>query len=109
MANAFTRSTNCLEISSLDSDWVWTDTYPGNAHGIPVWSIYFMAHQAVDLCVLQEDSITGPIVFHRLAVAVGDQVPNYYGGNLIKLVLDFSSGIYTAGSVIIIMLDKKGN
>jgi len=102
-----TRSTHCIELSTLASDWLWTDTFPGNAHGIPVWSIHFVATAAADKCILQEDSITGPWVFHRIATAVGDQVPSYFGGRLLKLVLDFSSGIYTALSCIIIILDKE--
>ncbi len=110
MANTFVRSNHCLDITDLDSDWVWTDTYPGNAHGIPVWSIQLVATGASDLCILREDIIeTGPVVFHRLAVAVGDQVPSYFGGNLLKLTLDFSQGVYTALSHVIIILDKKGH
>lgn len=106
MANTFVRSKFCLNITDIDSDWLWSDTWPGHDRGVPVQSIHFVATAAADKCIIRDGSITGPVVFHRIATAVGDQVPSYYGGNLIQLALDFSEGIYTADSVIIINLDK---
>jgi len=107
--NTFNRSKVCLDIATIDSDWLWSDTWPGHGDGVPVHSIHFIATGAADECVLRDGSITGPIVFHRVVTAVGDQVPSYFGGNVIQLALDFSEGTYTALSHIIIVLDRKGN
>ena len=109
MVNTFIRSFATFNITDIDSDWLWSTTWPGNLQGIPVYSIHFVATGANDLCILRDGSITGPIVFHRLAVAVGDQVPSYFGGNLVQLALDFSEGVYTAASYIVVVLDRKGS
>jgi len=106
MANTFTKSSFCLNISALNSDWLWSETWPGHDRGVPVWSIHFLAAAANDKCFIKDGSLTGPIVFHRLAVAIGDQVPSYFGGGLIRLALDFSDGTYNAASVVIITLDR---
>jgi hypothetical protein len=107
MANTFVRSKLVLNITDIDSDWLWSDTWKLHKEGVPVYSIHFIATAAADACVLRDGSITGPVVFHRIAVAVGDQVPSYFGGNIIQLALDFSEGVYTADSVIVITLDRS--
>ena len=107
MANTITKSKGMLNLSALDSDWLWSTTYPGHLQGIPIWSIAIKAHAAGTICILREGSLTGPIVFHRECVAVGDQVPSYYGGELIQLVLEFSDGTYGANAVICIKLAHK--
>ena len=104
--NVYVRSKAALEINTLAADWTWIETWPGDTFGVAVWSIHFIATGAADKCIIRDGSITGPIIFHRIATAVGDQVPSYFGGNLIQLAIDFSEGIYTAGSSINIVLDK---
>jgi len=104
--NVYTRSKISLNISVLAADWTWIETWPGDKLGVPIHSIHFVATGAADACVIRDGSITGPVIFHRIATAVGDQVPSYFGGNLIQLAIDFSEGIYTALSRIIIVLDK---
>ena len=107
MANTYLRSKGMFTIGAPDSDWLWSTTYPGHKQGIPVWSIAIKAHAAGTICILREDSITGPIVFHKECVAVGDQVPSYFGGELIRLAFDFSEGVYGANAVICIKLAHK--
>ncbi len=108
MANTFIRGYNSFNITDVDSDWLWSTHWPGHDQGIPVWSIHFWGTGANDACVIRDGSITGPVVFHRLAVAVGDQVPSYFGGIKLKLALDFSEGVYTALSYVMIVLDRRG-
>ncbi len=107
MANTFTRTKGTLMISDIDSDWLWSTTFPGNLQGIAVQSIHFIAHAAANICVLRDGSLTGPIVFHRNAVAVGDQVPSYFNGELIQLTLAVANGTYGANAFICIKLALK--
>ena len=96
-----------IELTALDSDWVWTDTFPGALNGIAVDWISFSvgATATVDVCSIKEGSATGPSIFPRQPLAATSPAHIvYYNGKSIKPVLDFSACTLSAGHSVIIKL-----
>lgn len=103
-ANTVVRNGNVIEISDIDSDWSWSDTFPQYPQ-MPVVSIQFNGAAADDQCVIKNATDTGPALFDVLVVDEYDQRYKLFNGTLLKPVLDYSAGTYTAGSTVILILD----
>jgi len=102
-ANTVSRSGNVITISSIDSDWLWSDTFPLLAK-VPVIAIFFKGAAADDACVIKEGSASGPAFFDVKVNDSYDQRQGLYGGAKLRPVLDYSAGTYTAGSTVTIIL-----
>lgn len=96
-----------VELTSIDSDWAWTDTFPGAHNGIAVdWIAFSVGPTAtVDQCVIKEGSDTGPKIFPSQPVdAASPAVIMHYHGKSIKPVLDVGDCTLSAGHSLIIKL-----
>ena len=96
-----------IEITVIDSDWTWTDTFPGAHNGIAVDWIAFSvgATATVDVCSIKEGSATGPSIFPTQPVAATSPVTIvYYNGKSIKPYLDQSACTLSTGHSVIIKL-----
>lgn len=115
-ANAFaisaTRSGNVIEISTLDADWAWTDTFTSGypyANGIRAQYIIFYPSAANDILVLEEGSDSGPEIFPVKCNDTYDQRIVYPGATRIKPVFDYTDSTITtpADAKIIILLQDN--
>lgn len=106
MANTINQEGYTVEISSIDSDWTWTDTFTDAryANGIRINYIQFCPAAADDACSIKEGADTGPQFFRCSAADANAQKLVNYHGAMKKPVLDFSAGTFTAGSSVIIEL-----
>lgn len=110
MANTISHNNNNIILSSLDSDWVWTDTLSDLkfATGVHVVSIQFIPGASDDRCVIDDTEIGGGIQFDSGPCAdTYDTKIKYYQPKLMRPVLDFSDGTYSAGSSIIIEYSRS--
>lgn len=106
MANTLTPSTSnpdVLEISDIDSDWLWSDTFDNN--DVRIISIQFSPAAADDICIIKEGSDAGAPIFDVKCADEYDQRIEYLHKAPRRPVLDFSAGTYTAGSKIKIEFD----
>ena len=97
-----------IEISSIDSDWSWSDTLTDAkfANGVQINYIQFNPAAANDVCTIidGEDVDNDPPGFYSKAITdVEPRRAQYYGARM-KPVLDESAGTYTAGSTVMIQL-----
>ena len=108
MANTINQRGFTVQISDVDSDWSWRDTFtdPKYANGIPINFIQFNGVGSSDKCSIKEEDDAGPECFFAQISQANDQRRAYYHGTPIKPVLDFSEGTYTAGSSVTIQLWK---
>ncbi len=98
-----------IVISVIDSDWVWTTTLTADKYknGVPVHAIIFQPGAASDKLSIKDGSDSGPRIFPNiLAADTTDGKVIYYGGVNLKPVLDYSDSTLSAGSTVIIILDK---
>ena len=109
-ANTITYTDSVIVIEDIDSDWNWYDTITYLATskaGIAIQSIQFNPGAADDLCIIKNKTDTGSEIFDVICADVYDQRCKYFNGEILKPVLDFSDGVYTAGSKVIIILQKR--
>jgi hypothetical protein len=111
MANTLNREGNTLEISDIDSDWTWSDTFliAEFPNGIEVNFIQFNTAASTDVCIIKEVGATGPTLFKATANEVDavDEARAYYYGARIKPFLDVGDGSYNASATIIIQLCQE--
>ena len=60
MANTATKGGLFLTLSTIDTDFVYTDLWSDR---VPIQSITFVPAASTDKCVIREGSLTGPIIF----------------------------------------------
>lgn len=112
MANTIKYKGFTVEISSIDSDWTWTDTLTDAAftNGVPINFIQFNPGAADDKCTIYEDNITdGPVSFYAKCDGDDDMKRAYYHGTRMKPILDYSAGTFSTGSTVIIQLSKEAS
>lgn len=102
-ANTVTISGNVITISTIDSDWSWSDDYPSSAT-LPIGGIIFVPGATDDVCVIKEGSAAGAELFEVRSADVYDQKGFSYGGAKLRPVLDVSAGTYSAGSKVVIII-----
>lgn len=109
MANTLNLKGFTLEISNIDSDWLWNETFTHEkyARGLRINFIQFNPTAASDKCVIKEESDEGPQSFYVTAENANNQKRAYYYGTPMKPVLDFSAGTFTAGCTVIIQLWRE--
>ena len=103
MANTVTQTANVVTISSIDSDWSWSDTFSGR-DSILVDSIQFTPAATDDACIIKNVSDAGASIFNAKSADAYDQKVKYFHGVPLSPVLDFSAGTFTAGSSVTIIL-----
>ena len=106
MANTVKQEGLTVTITDIDSDWAWTDLSPahGDSNGVNLSSIQFDPVQVADKCVVKEKDDSSPEMFYALCENAYDQKIKYFHGQLKRPVLDFTAGVFTAGTRVIIEL-----
>ena len=111
MANTITKDGYFLTLSSIDADWLWSTQWPQYATGgVPLYSISFVPAAATDKCVIESGSVSGPVIFSVDLKSAPTEInwegmyTKYYGGGLVKPVLDASDGSYNAAALVIFQL-----
>ncbi len=106
MANQVDRTKNVITISSIDSDWSWSDTFP-NYNEVRLQQIRFYPGAVDDVCIIKEgsDSATAAHVFEYTASVDTLPAVDYYHGTGSSPVLDFSAGTYSSGSSVTIIIN----
>jgi len=108
MANTISLDGNVLQISAIDSDWTWTDTFIGRdfVNGIKIQSIRFDTAAATDVCIIKQTNGTGPRLFKASgnALDVADERCQYFDGVRLKPFLDVGDGAYNASASVTIIL-----
>lgn len=106
MANTIEQDGLTVYITDIDSDWSWGELSPkhGDENGVRLSSIQFDPVQAADKCIIKEGGVTGAPFFTPICADVYDQKIKYFHGQLKKPVLDFSAGVFTANTKVIIEL-----
>lgn len=102
-ANTITRTGNFVTIEDIDSDWLWSDTFP-NYPKIRLVGIQFNPGLAADQCIIFENTVSGSTIMDVTAEDVYDQRYKPVGVDS-RPVLDFSAGTYSSGSKIIFTFD----
>jgi hypothetical protein len=107
-ANTVTPTTPVyfVQISSIDSDWDYSDTFASASDGIYVQSIQFNPAATDDELVIKDASDTGAVIMSVKCADAYDQKIKYFYGAQIKPYLDFDQGTFTAGSSVIIHLGR---
>jgi hypothetical protein len=96
-----------IELSSIDSDWSWTDAFGSADHGQPLQSITFLPGAADDFLSVKEGSATGPEIFPPVKCADEYDVKvKYFNGVIRRPVLDISASTISAGGLVIFEFGK---
>ena len=94
-----------IEITAIDSDWTWTDTFPGAHNGIAVEFIAFSSGDSDgDYCSIKDQGATGPSIFPPQAQKTQGPAQIVYYNDSIKPFLDQSACNLTTGHSLIIKL-----
>lgn len=108
MANTITNDGKVVQISAIDSDWTWTDTFPRTTEGIKIHSIAFHTAAATDVCIIKQTNASGPRLFKASghSVETVEERVQYFHGQRLKPFLDVGDGAYNAGAVVVIVLSS---
>ena len=108
MANTINRVGNVVELSAIDTDWTWSDTFTESIYenGLRIDWIQFNTAAATDVCIIKEASATGPKIFKASGNTIDttDERIVYYHGARLKPFLDVGDGSYNASATVIICL-----
>jgi hypothetical protein len=109
MANTINLKGAVLQITAIDEDWDWADTFDSAQYknGIKIQSIEFDTEVAGDVCIIKNESDSGPRLFKASgnAVDVKDERCKYFNGTRLKPYLDFSEGVYNAAASVTIIYE----
>jgi len=99
MANTITVSKNVVALSAIDSNYLWTESKPGNVNGLPVFTVMFQAGgTSANTLVLRDGSLTGPIFLSvTLANDVTDTFP--FVGAILRPVMAIADQTFTSGAI----------
>lgn len=109
-ANTVNVKGNIIEISNIDSDWIWSTDFttainPDYAYGVRTIAIIFIPGATDDKLSIKWASATGPELFPSTkCMDEYDPKQINYAGERMKLFLDYSDGMFSAGSKVIIIL-----
>jgi len=107
MANTIKFTDTVITLTSIDSDWNWYDTitaYASSKVGVPIQSIQFRPGATDDVCIIYNETIGEARLIDVKAADEYDDKVRYFHGVILKPVLDYSAGKYSANSSIIITL-----
>lgn len=89
-----TLSGNVIELTTLDADWSWSDTFTGgtqNREGIKIQSIQINPSATDDIIIIEEGSAAGPRLLVPLKfLDTYDQRAKDYNGVRLKPFFDYS-------------------
>lgn len=97
MANTITKGPNSLSIAVLDTDWLWSTTYPMFRSGKKIAAIAIVSGSGTDTIVIRDGAVAGPVVF-SVTTAVSVTYP--FGGAKVRPCLDATDLTITAGCVL---------
>jgi len=98
MANSIATTGPVITISSIDEDYDLNDY-------LPIHSIRFNP-AGTDTCIIKNGDASGANIFHAATSGATDDRIQYYYGLLLRPVLDFSAGSFTAGAEVTIILER---
>lgn len=106
--NTINFLSHIIEISSIDSDWDFEDTFGVGASRLNIISIQFVPGAADDQCVIKDTSDTGPAFFDVTSYDTQyDLFKTFDSPNAgFKPYLDYSDGTYSTGAKVIIILGQ---
>jgi len=108
MANTISLDGNVLQISAIDTDWTWSDTFPAYKYpnGIKIESIRFDTAASTDVCIIKQVDGTGERLFKASGhtVEAVDEKIQYFNGVRLKPFLDVGDGVYNAAASVTIIL-----
>ena len=99
------RNNTTIEISGIDSDWAWSDSFPNYPHGIALFSIEFKPGQANDACVICDEKGDVPALINCTCRDVYDDKVKYFPPGIRYFPkLTYASGTYSANARVIIQI-----
>ena len=107
-AVAHVANSYCINLSSLDSNWAFTETITNRAGGIRIFSITFNPGDVNDEAIFRDVNTSGTIIFSPNCASVYDQKCKKFGGKTFQLIFDFDNSTISAGASIEIILDAPG-
>ena len=112
MATGVTKAQGAVMLDTLDADWVWTTTFPGNPLGLWVTGIVSAGFDETTVQALRTSGITGPIIYCMdctVALANGGgpilSEPGY--PCLIQPCLESTDQAGTKGTITILYTDRR--
>lgn len=90
LAITATRNGNVVELTTIDADWNWFDTFPDNRNGIEVQTILFRPSGTNDVLVIEEATPDGPTIMYVRCNDTYDQRVLYLNGSKVRPLLDYS-------------------
>jgi hypothetical protein len=99
--NTIRTSGGAIEITAIDSNWSYTDTY------VRIHSIIFIPAAVDDRCIIRDGSATGAVFFDSntaIDAYDGKRIP--YDGLQFKPYLAVADGQYGAAARVIIILER---
>lgn len=107
MANTITRSKNAVQLSSIDSNWLWSDSFPGYDNGLHMVTVVFETGiTSNNTLILREGSTTGPQILG--VTLANDSFDTYFfHGALLRPVMLFSEQTFTSGATFSICFERR--
>jgi len=106
--NTITYISPAIELTAVDSDWLWTATLGAGMSRVNIISITFIPTATDDHCVIKDTNAAGPTIFEKKAATAYDSETIYYPqpNAGFRPFLDVGDGSYTAGAKVIIILGQ---
>jgi hypothetical protein len=99
--NTIRSSPGAIELTAIDSDWSYTDTY------VQIHSVIFIPAALDDRCIIRDGSATGAVFFDsNKAIDAYDAKRIQYDGVKFKPFLAVGDGQYGAAARVIIILNR---
>lgn len=99
--NTIRSSPGVIELTAIDSNWSYTDTY------VKINSIIFIPAAVDDRCIIRDGSATGAVFFDSnkaIDAYDGKRIP--YDGLKFKPFLAVADGQYGSAARVIIILER---
>jgi len=104
-ANTINQVDGVVEVSAIDSDWVFTETFSDVTSGMRLISIQFNPGAADDVCVVKNGSDTGPALMNVICMDAYDQRVKYFDSAIRRPYLDYSACTLSSGATVIFGFD----
>lgn len=107
MANTIVRSKNAVQLSAIDSNWLWSGSFPGYDNGLHIVTVVFETGiTSANTLVLRDGTTTGP---QLLGVTMANDLFDtyFFHGALLRPVLLFSEQTFTAGATFSICFERR--
>ena len=101
-------SSYCINLSSLDSNWAFTETITDRAGGLRIFSITFNPGAIGDEAYFRDVDTSGTVIFKPICSSVYEQKCKTFGDKTFQLIFDYDSSTISAGATIEIILSAPG-